>query len=373
MVLGSRIAIPALGSRPVPPGSGLFWQVALALFALFLVAQVRPATAQDVFTVKDVPTEATAANASLARDRAIALGTDRALRNLLQRLTRRSDWPALPRPGAAAAADMAEGFELKDEQPTPTRYAARMTVHFRPQLVRDLLRRSGIGYAEALAPPVIVLPVYEWAGSKVLWDDPNPWRDAWARRTARSDGLVPMPVAQGDLSDKAALSADQAVEGDAARIQAIARRYNADSAIVLRAVHSVDPRNGRPVMEVTMTRYGTEAGPAGPAERVLGKPNEPVEELAISTTVQTRCLAGKVYVAVRAENGEDAPVAVRLVTPFGTKELAAVAPGANAYQSFATRATSVEAGTVTVEATRGSGDEEVTASIDSDYAAVTCG
>jgi len=96
-------------------------------------------------------------------------------------------------------------------------------------------------------------------------------------------------------------------------------------------------------------------------------------ELAIDVTVSTRCLAGKVYVAVRAENGEDAPVAVRLVTPFGTKEFAAVAPGANAYQSFATRATSVEAGTVTVEATRGSGDEEVTASIDSDYAAVTCG
>lgn len=95
--------------------------------------------------------------------------------------------------------------------------------------------------------------------------------------------------------------------------------------------------------------------------------------LAIDVTVSTRCLAGKAYVAVRAENGEDAPVAIRLVTPFGTKEFAAVAPGANAYQSFATRATSVEAGTVTVEATRGTGDEEVTASITADYAAVTCG
>ncbi|MET7133192.1 GH92 family glycosyl hydrolase [Cellulosimicrobium sp. MI9406] len=95
--------------------------------------------------------------------------------------------------------------------------------------------------------------------------------------------------------------------------------------------------------------------------------------LAVDVTVSTRCLAGKAYVAVRAENGEDVPLAIRLVTPFGTKEVAAVAPGANAYQSFATRATAVEAGTVTVEATRGTGDEEVTASIQTDYAAVTCG
>ncbi len=95
--------------------------------------------------------------------------------------------------------------------------------------------------------------------------------------------------------------------------------------------------------------------------------------LAVDVTVSTRCLAGKAYVAVRAENGEDVPLAIRLVTPFGTKEVAAVAPGANAYQSFATRATAVEAGTVTVEATRGTGDEEVTASTQADYAAVTCG
>ncbi|WP_409141251.1 GH92 family glycosyl hydrolase [Cellulosimicrobium sp. RS] len=95
--------------------------------------------------------------------------------------------------------------------------------------------------------------------------------------------------------------------------------------------------------------------------------------LAVDVTVSTRCLAGKAYVAVRAENGEDVPLAIRLVTPFGTKEVAAVAPGANAYQSFATRAAAVEAGTVTVEATRGTGDEEVTASIQADYAAVTCG
>ncbi|WP_454728685.1 beta-L-arabinofuranosidase domain-containing protein [Cellulosimicrobium protaetiae] len=68
----------------------------------------------------------------------------------------------------------------------------------------------------------------------------------------------------------------------------------------------------------------------------------------LDVEVSPRCLAGKVYVAVRATNAGDVPADVTLTTPYGTKTFASVAPGANAYQSFASRATSVGAGTVTV-------------------------
>ncbi len=97
--------------------------------------------------------------------------------------------------------------------------------------------------------------------------------------------------------------------------------------------------------------------------------DEPVEELAISTTVQTRCLAGKVYVAVRATNDDTVPADVTLTTPFGTKTVTGVQPGASAYQSFATRATSVEAGVAQVSAT---GDGR-TFEADAAYEAVSCG
>jgi len=71
----------------------------------------------------------------------------------------------------------------------------------------------------------------------------------------------------------------------------------------------------------------------------------------LAVTAETRCLAGKAYVAVRATNGGDAPLDVTLTTPYGTRTVTGVVPGASAYQSFAARATSVPAGTavVTVE------------------------
>ncbi|MFE6234171.1 Ig-like domain-containing protein [Cellulosimicrobium sp. NPDC057862] len=96
-------------------------------------------------------------------------------------------------------------------------------------------------------------------------------------------------------------------------------------------------------------------------------------ELDLAVEVSPRCLAGKAYVAVRATNGEDVPVSVMLSTPFGQKAFADVAPGKNAYQSFATRATSAPAGTATVTATAAVGGEEVTTTVDAPFDALDCG
>ncbi len=77
----------------------------------------------------------------------------------------------------------------------------------------------------------------------------------------------------------------------------------------------------------------------------------------------------KVFVAVRAANDDTVPLAITLETPYGSKQVADVAPGANAYQSFASRAVAVDAGTVTVTATDAEGR---TFSGTADYAARSC-
>lgn len=91
--------------------------------------------------------------------------------------------------------------------------------------------------------------------------------------------------------------------------------------------------------------------------------------LEISTVVEPRCLAGKVYVAVRATNDDTVPADITLTTPFGTRTVADVAPGKSAYHAFATRATSVEAGTVQVGATGDGRSFEA----EPEHAALACG
>ncbi|WP_353707685.1 family 16 glycoside hydrolase [Cellulosimicrobium sp. ES-005] len=75
------------------------------------------------------------------------------------------------------------------------------------------------------------------------------------------------------------------------------------------------------------------------------------EEVAITATAEVRCLAGTPYVAVRALNEDTVPLDVVLDTPYGSRTFTDVAPGKNAYQSFAVRGVEdPTAGSVTVTA-----------------------
>lgn len=115
------------------------------------------------------------------------------------------------------------------------------------------------------------------------------------------------------------------------------------------------------------------AQPSGTTARVpvTVEAGEPVGAELTDVVVSPRCLAGKVYIAVKAVNGGDVPVDIVLSTPYGERTFTAVAPGVAAYQSFATRATSVPAGSVTVTGsfTDGTGVREYPVEHD----AFTCG
>jgi arabinoxylan arabinofuranohydrolase len=73
-------------------------------------------------------------------------------------------------------------------------------------------------------------------------------------------------------------------------------------------------------------------------------------ELPITVTAQPRCVARKAFLAVQARNGHDLPVDIAMQTVYGDRAVAGVAPGANAYQSFPTRTSSIAAGSATIRA-----------------------
>jgi len=89
----------------------------------------------------------------------------------------------------------------------------------------------------------------------------------------------------------------------------------------------------------------------------------------VNLEATARCTGKFVHLAVRATNGEDAPVEVVLQTPYGSKRFPNLQPGKNAYQSFNTRATSIEGGTVTVTATL----DGVTQEYEIPFEGQTCG
>lgn len=231
------------------------------------------AVESEIFTVKDVAVDATAATAAAARDQALGEGESLALQRLFARLTLGRDQGKLPKPSASELTDLLAGFEVQEERNSPVRYIARLTYHFKPRAVEQLLRAAGIDFAETPSKPIVVLPLLRSGNALLLWDDPNPWRAAW-NGLPPADGLVPFGVPIGDVNDMSDVTAQQAATGDAERLRAIAARYGAGAALVAVAMPRRDVGTGRSVVDFVVSRYGGALQQQIKVARVAGEPGE---------------------------------------------------------------------------------------------------
>ncbi len=240
-----------------------------ALTALLLTVSMPARADDDAFTVSGVHEDVTAASALAAKDQAQAEGQAKAFGQLMDRLAPGK----APRLGAAQITDLVIGFEVANERSSTVRYAADYTFHFNPAAVRRMLDANGIAAVTPppQAKPVAVLPVFVGSdGRAVLWDDPNPWRDAWAQHGGDQTSL-PMVVPVGDLPDVAAIDAPKALAGDRAALKAISARYQNDDVLVVQGKFAAPGR-----FEINAMRYSLD-NPGPPQTAALmtsAKPGE---------------------------------------------------------------------------------------------------
>ncbi|GAA3035196.1 family 43 glycosylhydrolase [Microbacterium dextranolyticum] len=95
--------------------------------------------------------------------------------------------------------------------------------------------------------------------------------------------------------------------------------------------------------------------------------------LTVSATAETRCVAGKVVLVPQVGNGESVAIAADVTSSFGTKKFESVAAGKTVSAAFSTRRGSIDAGTVTVQASVTKDGKTLTRSVDAAYAAKSCG
>jgi hypothetical protein len=228
-------------------------RAAMALALVGAVAVWAAPAAANVFTVTEISVDETANTAAAARGAAFRRGQRKALTTLLQRLTLRADHARLPSVERERLDFMVQALEVADEKTSDVRYLANMTITFKPQEIRRLLREAGIPFAESTSKPVLVLPVLRQGDRLVLWDDPNRWREAWAQLPQVGD-LVPLIVPVGDLSDIADVDAMQAAEGDPLPLSAIASRYRAGDVLVAVATLSETAISTR--IDIAASRIG---------------------------------------------------------------------------------------------------------------------
>jgi hypothetical protein len=255
---------------------------ALLVLALLMVCAVLPrlAAAQDDPYTATVTIDATSDSVAKARDMARLDGARKALDTVVAKLAGGPDKVKPLKLSDNQVTDLVASFEVANEKMTAVRYTADYTYHLKPADVAKAMQSAGIAVNNTATPanpaqsppgkPVVVLPVYQDGDTALLWDDPNPWRDAWAQRTPASGGTS-LVVPLGDVSDLAAIDADKARTGDSASLVAIAKKEGADDVLVVIATH----RGGdKPGLDVTARRYHSGQFVDVHFDSIDAKPNE---------------------------------------------------------------------------------------------------
>lgn len=222
------------------------------------------ASAQEIYTVRGVPVDATADSPSAARDKAVREGRRAAFDRLIDRLVPKGSTGAVGQQSDNELANLTLGFEVADERSSAVRYVANMTFAFDPGRVRNFLMQTGVPFAETRSLPVLIIPVLDGSNGALLWEEGNAFRTAWSR-VSIDLGLVPVVVPYADIADVRELTTTQAMSGDEAALASIAERYGARDAAVVVA----EPRSGGSVA-LSVRRIGPSGSGSTMTDTVSG-------------------------------------------------------------------------------------------------------
>lgn len=183
------------------------------------------------YAEQDVEVDITDTNAAAAKNKALLEAQMRAFVSLAQKLGNPDFASEMAKLSPKDIVPLLKSLSIEEEKISPGRYEGKFTVRFFPDKIKPILVHAGFALPDEQGPPFVVVPV--WAGENatpVLWED-NPWRKAWLDLNAQQ-AQIPLIIPLGDPQDSSTLNAQDALNNDPVKLEALRRRYDVKTLLV---------------------------------------------------------------------------------------------------------------------------------------------
>ncbi len=231
------------------------------LLAFLLIAV--PAVAQDAggssaYAIGGIDVDVVARTAQDARMTAYHIAQRKAWPLLWARLTGQGASGA-PHLSDGQIDSMVAGVESQGEHFSTTRYIAKLGVIFDRSRAAEYL--GGTGGAVLHSPPMLLLPVFDDGGAKVIYQAKTPWRAAWVRFR---EGISPIDyvMASGSAGDNLLLTPYQVTRPDRPSWRNILNRFEAVD-VLTAEVRLIREWPGGPINAQFVARHGPDATELG--------------------------------------------------------------------------------------------------------------
>ncbi|MAI02372.1 MAG: hypothetical protein CMP40_00900 [Rickettsiales bacterium] len=129
--------------------------------------------------------------------------------------------------------DYVIGYSIESEKFKKEKYSALISINFEKEKIEKLLISKNIKFYNKKGPKTLIIPLLNLDKRMVLWDDPNPWFQAWIRRPLDSN-LTNFILPAGEVEDLITLNAEDANSLKYYKIKKLATSYEAVDALVLK-------------------------------------------------------------------------------------------------------------------------------------------
>ena len=205
----------------------------------------------------EVDVDVTSNDTASAREQAMIKGQANALEDLLGRFTTGEQAKnVVSGLDQRQIAGMARGTEVLSEKMASNRYRATLKVSFDADEISKLIGGGNGGSGVAQAAPTgsfLILPSYEEDGNVLLWDEGNPWRNAWkVTGVESSSGDIIVPY--GDKADISVLDVKSLSSANYSALLPLIVRYGATDIILLHAKFTQSGQTADTTLEVVKRR-----------------------------------------------------------------------------------------------------------------------
>lgn len=181
------------------------------------------------FQIKNIEVNQTFDNIDQARDNALQSATKIGFKRLIKKLTnqsiRLSDYSDLD------PAQYMLTYDIKNEKFSQKHYEAEFSIHFNPDMVRDFFKIHNIAYSEIQAESTLIIPVFNDAGKKSLWEEKTDWFKSW-QDFSHHDQKMRVIIPNGDIHDLTKLTLEDIQTQNLFALRNIMKHYNATLVLV---------------------------------------------------------------------------------------------------------------------------------------------
>jgi hypothetical protein len=210
----------------------------VAAFLILSFIQVSGVKAQQdssldqLFTIRDIRVDETAANANRARQAALLQAEEDAYHRLLRKITQPESRAQLLQLTATERQALISGIDFVQEQSSSRRYIAVLNVRFEPSQFSSFLAQYNVPHVLSTGSGILVLHAHQRGLAKVLWQADQPLEAArdevdWVNRIRRYS------FARGNIKERLSVSASEILDLDIAAAERAGRIAGFNSALMI--------------------------------------------------------------------------------------------------------------------------------------------